>query len=143
MLGSKAMFTTSGHLQHYQADMFGEVTTHSESFFLRPMTCPHHIMLYQLTGVHSYRDLPLRFAECARLYRYEASGALTGIERTRVFTLPDAHLFLTASQLAPELKRCLAEVRQALADFRLTVTYIALSLHDPAQTGKYHPDPAM
>ena len=137
------MYERSGHLAHYRSDMFGEIKTHSETLFLRPMTCPHHIMMYKLTGVHSYRKLPIKLAEFAQLFRYEASGALAGIERTRAMMLPDAHLFLRVDQLEAEIKKCFLEITQALADFQLPITSIVLACHDPAQADKYYPDPKM
>ena len=83
--------------------MFPEMKLDNESYVLRPMNCPHHMMMYQ-NELHSYRDLPLRIAEIADDFRYEASGALCGIERTRAFTQNDSHIFCREDQIKEEFK---------------------------------------
>lgn len=144
MLGQKKLYETSGHLKYYRANMFPMLDTGDEQFFLRPMTCPHHIKVYQLLGVHSYRALPLRIAEITQLYRYEASGALSGLERCRIFTLPDAHIFVSKTILANAIAELCHEIMNFIADFHLTVDHITLAINDPTgQQTKYYPDPEL
>ena len=145
VLGPKKLYETSGHLKYYRANMFPMLDTGDEQFFLRPMTCPHHIKVYQLLGVHSYRALPLRIAETTQLYRYEFSGALGGLERCRIFTLPDAHIFVGKTMLADTITDLYREIMHLLADFHLTVDHITLATNDPSGTHQsfYYPDPAL
>ena len=97
-LGNVELYKTSGHWEHYQENMFPKMEVDGEEFVLRPMNCPHHMMIYA-NNIHSYRDLPIRIGEIARDSRYEASGALKGIERARTFCQNDAHLFVTPEQI--------------------------------------------
>lgn len=144
VLGPKKLYETSGHLKYYRANMFPMLDTGDEQFFLRPMTCPHHIKVYQLLGVHSYRSLPVRIAEITQLYRYEASGALGGLERCRIFTLPDAHIFVSKTILANLITELCHEIMNFIADFHLTVDHITLAINDPTgQQTKYYPDPEL
>ena len=100
-LGNVELYKTSGHWEHYQENMFPKMEVDGEEFVLRPMNCPHHMMIYA-NKIHSYRDLPIRIGEIARDCRYEASGALKGIERVRTFCKNDAHLFVTPEQIESE-----------------------------------------
>ena len=102
-LGSVELYKTSGHWDHYKEDMFPAMELDNESYVLRPMNCPHHMMMFK-NSLHSYRDLPLRIAEIANDFRYEASGAVCGIERTRAFTQNDSHIFCTKDQIKTEFK---------------------------------------
>ncbi|CAG8541934.1 314_t:CDS:2 [Cetraspora pellucida] len=101
---SEYLYKTSGHLDHYQEYMFPEISRNNETFYLRPMTCPHHCIIYQQKP-RSYRDLPFRLCENSLLFRYEASGALKGLERPRWFELADHHIFVSPEQLKEELKK--------------------------------------
>ena len=93
-LGNVDLYKTSGHWDHYKEDMFPAMELENESYVLRPMNCPHHMMIYK-NFLHSYKDLPIRIAEIANDFRYESSGACCGIERTRAFTQNDSHIFCT------------------------------------------------
>ena len=93
-LGNVELYKTSGHWDHYKEDMFPSMELDDEAYVLRPMNCPHHMMMFK-NSLHSYRDLPVRIAEIANDFRYEASGAVCGIERTRAFTQNDSHIFCT------------------------------------------------
>ena len=102
-LGNVNLYKTSGHLEHYKESMFPIMEVEDEEYVLRPMNCPHHMVIYG-NDIHSYRDLPLRIAEIARDCRYEASGALKGIERVRTFCQNDSHIFCTPEQIESEFK---------------------------------------
>ena len=93
-LGNVDLYKTSGHWDHYKEDMFPAMELDDEAYVLRPMNCPHHMMMFK-NSLHSYRDLPIRLAEVANDFRYESSGSLCGIERTRAFTQNDSHIFCT------------------------------------------------
>ena len=103
VLGSESLYATSGHLAHYQDYMFPALNRNNETLYLRPMTCPHHCLIYQQKP-RSYRDLPFRLCENSLLFRYEASGGLKGLERARWMELADHHIFTTPEQLKEELK---------------------------------------
>ncbi len=136
IFGAEKLYQISGHLEHYQNEMFPVMEVDKERLILRPMTCPHHILLYKAKK-HSYRDLPIRYCEDAMLFRYEASGGLSGLERVRNMELTDAHLFVRPDQLEAELLVCLKLIHQVLADFKIKIDYYSLSLHDPQQPEKY------
>ena len=104
VLGSSELYKTSGHWEHYQDDMFPVMSMDNEDLVLRPMNCPHHMMIYK-NGIHSYRNLPLRIAELGTMHRYEMSGALSGLQRVRGMTLNDAHLFVRPDQIQDEFKK--------------------------------------
>ncbi len=100
------LYKKSGHYPYYKDSMYAPIVIEDEEFMLRPMTCPHHFELY-LSRSHSYKELPVRYAELARLYRFEQSGELAGLIRTRSFCLADAHIICTPDQVNEELKRVL------------------------------------
>lgn len=141
-LGNVELYKTSGHWEHYQENMFPKMEVDGEEFVLRPMNCPHHMMIYE-SGIHSYRDLPLRVGEIARDCRYEASGALKGIERVRSFCQNDAHLFVTPEQIGSEFKSVVNLILEVYKELKITNYHFELSLRDPEDTKKYHPDDEM
>ena len=141
-VGTVELYKTSGHWDHYKENMFPEMKIDGESFVLRPMNCPHHMMIYA-NKLHSYKDLPIRIGEIAHDFRYEASGAVKGIERGRHFCQNDAHLFVTPEQIKDEFKRVVDLIFDVYKDFNITDYRCVLSLRDPADKTKYHPDDAM
>ena len=134
--GSEKLYKISGHLDHYNEDMFSAIEADNERLIMRPMTCPHHIVVYN-NKRKSYRDFPIRMSEHARLYRYEKSGALTGLERVRSMELTDAHIFARKDQIASEFKNSYALIQEVLNKFNIGVDYISLSLRDPKDKEKY------
>ncbi|MEJ2196581.1 MAG: threonine--tRNA ligase, partial [Ignavibacteriaceae bacterium] len=101
-IGKSWLWETSGHLNYYKDSMFAEMEIDEQDYYIKPMNCPFHIMMYK-TKLHSYRDLPLRWAELGTVYRYEKSGVLHGLMRVRGFTQDDAHIFCTYEQVESEL----------------------------------------
>ncbi len=141
-LGSVELYKTSGHWEHYQENMFPKMEVDGEEFVLRPMNCPHHMMIYE-NSIHSYRDLPIRIGEIARDCRYEASGALKGIERVRSFCQNDAHLFVTPEQIESEFSSVVNLILEVYKELHITNYRFELSLRDKEDKVKYHPDDAM
>ena len=141
-LGNVELYKTSGHWDHYKENMFPAMEIEGESFVLRPMNCPHHMMIYA-SRLHSYKDLPIRIGEIAHDFRYEASGALKGIERGRHFCQNDAHLFVTKEQIKDEFKRVVDLIFDVYKDFNITDYRCVLSLRDKNDKEKYHPDDEM
>ena len=141
-VGTVALYQTSGHWAHYKDNMFPAMEVDGESFVLRPMNCPHHMMIYA-NRPHSYRELPIRIGEIAHDFRYESSGTLKGIERGRHFCQNDAHLFVTPNQIKDEVARVVSLIRDVYQDFGITDYRCVLSLRDPEDKVKYHPDDAM
>ncbi|CFW93052.1 Threonine--tRNA ligase (fragment) [endosymbiont DhMRE of Dentiscutata heterogama] len=139
ILGSEYLYKTSGHLDHYQEYMFPEISRNNETFYLRPMTCPHHCLIYQQKP-RSYRDLPFRLCENSLLFRYEASGALKGLERPRWFELTDHHIFVSPEQLKEELKKNYLYIAEVLSAFNFPISRLVCALHDPNNSEKYHSD---
>lgn len=140
ILGSIDMYKTSGHYAHYNENMFPEMNIEeNETFLLRPMACPHHVLVYKRKP-RSFRDLPVRIAENVKMYRYEHSGALIGLERVRAMELTDSHIFLREDQLRSELKKGFDLIQETLNKFKIEIDYIELALHDPEDTEKYHGD---
>ncbi|WP_110933603.1 threonine--tRNA ligase [Paenibacillus bouchesdurhonensis] len=135
-LGNVELYKTSGHWEHYQEDMFPSMVMDNEELVLRPMNCPHHMMVYK-SEMHSYRDLPIRIAELGLQHRYEMSGALTGLHRVRAMTLNDAHIFCRLDQIKDEFKRVLALIAQVYKDFGINDYRFRLSYRDPEDTEKY------
>jgi len=129
-LVNEALYAKSGHLQHYKDDMFPPMKDGETSYRLKPMNCPSHMTLYN-TEAHSYRDLPLRYAEFATLYRYEKSGELTGLTRVRALTQDDAHVFCTEEQVGEEFARALEIIREVLDTYGFEDYRVRLSLRDP------------
>ena len=141
-VGTVDLYKTSGHWEHYKDNMFPAMEVEGESFVLRPMNCPHHMMIYA-NKPHSYRDLPIRIGEIAHDFRFESSGTLKGIERGRHFCQNDAHLFVTPEQIRDEVKKVCDLIFATYKDFHIENYRCVLSLRDPKDTKKYHPDDAM
>ncbi len=141
-LGSIELYKTSGHWEHYQENMFPKMEVDGEEFVLRPMNCPHHMMIYG-NEIHSYRDLPIRIGEIARDCRYEASGALKGIERARTFCQNDAHLFVTPEQIKSEFENVVNLILEVYRELNIKDYSFELSLRDPEDKVKYYPDDEM
>lgn len=131
------LYKTSGHWDHYQEDMYPPMQIDAEEqLVLRPMNCPHHMMVYK-HKLHSYRDLPVRVAELATMYRYEMSGALAGLQRVRAMTLNDAHLFVRPDQLKEEFINVVKLIQDVYNDFGIKDYYFRLSYRDPENREKY------
>lgn len=141
-LGTKGLYEVSGHWDHYQDDMFAPIEMDNETFVLRPMTCPHHMMIFK-SELRSYRDLPLRIAERAELYRYESSGALIGLERVRSMNLADGHIFCRPDQIEQEFTLALDFANYIIETLGLNLNYLRLSLRDPKDKEKYFDDDKM
>ncbi len=142
VLGSVELYKTSGHWDHYQENMFPVMEMDNEQLVLRPMNCPHHMMVYK-NSIHSYRELPIRIAELGTMHRYEMSGALAGLQRVRGMTLNDAHLFVRPDQIKEEFKRVVELVLAVYADFDMTDYSFRLSYRDPEDKEKYFDDDEM
>lgn len=141
-VGTVNLYKTSGHWDHYKENMFPPMEVEGESFVLRPMNCPHHMMIYANTQ-HSYKDLPIRIGEIAHDFRFEASGTLKGIERGRHFCQNDAHLFVTPEQIESEFSKVVDLIFNTYTDFGITDYRCVLSLRDPEDKVKYHDDDEM
>ena len=141
-VGTVNLYRTSGHWDHYKDNMFPAMEVEDESFVLRPMNCPHHMMIYA-NRPHSYRQLPIRIGEVAHDFRFEASGTLKGIERARHFCQNDAHLFVTPEQIKSEVAAVCDLIFEVYKDFHITDYRCVLSLRDPADKVKYHDDDEM
>ncbi len=162
-VGSVKLYKTSGHWDHYKDDMFAPMVKMTEAnkgfsmeqiiksidegkeddaYVLRPMNCPHHMVIYG-SSRHSYRELPIRIAEIANDFRYEAQGAIKGIERARCFTQNDSHIFCTPAQIESEFKGVLDLIMEVYKDFGIKDYKCRLSLRDPADTEKYFQDDEM
>lgn len=135
-LGNVKLYKKSGHWAHYKDDMFPAMELDDEAYVLRPMNCPHHMVMYKST-LHSYRDLPVRIAEIANDFRFEASGALTGIERARAFTQNDSHIFCRPDQIAQEFKNVAHLILDVYKDFGFKDYSFRLSLRDKNNKKKY------
>ena len=136
VIGSKKLYQTSGHWDHYQENMFPIMEKDDETFVLRPMSCPHHMTIFQ-SDLRSYRDLPLRYAEIVTQHRYEASGSLTGLERVRAMTLTDAHIFVRPDQIKEEVIQAYQLIETAIADLGLSVDYVEFATRDDSKD-KFH-----
>ena len=141
-LGNVLLYKTSGHWDHYKDNMFPKMEVEGEEFVLRPMNCPHHMMIYA-NGVHSYRDLPIRIGEIARDARFETSGSLKGIERVRTFCQNDAHLFVTPEQIESEFSSVVNLILDTYNELGIENFRFELSLRDPEDKVKYYPDDEM
>ena len=135
-LGNVDLYKTSGHWDHYKDDMFPAMELDEEAYVLRPMNCPHHMVMFK-NSMHSYRDLPIRIAEIANDFRFEDSGNLCGLERARAFTQNDSHIFCTESQIAQEIKGVITLIYDVYKDFGFEKYKFRLSLRDPNNTEKY------
>jgi threonyl-tRNA synthetase len=142
IMGSVDLYKTSGHWAHYQDDMFPVMEMDNEQLVLRPMNCPHHMMVYK-NAPHSYRELPIRIAELGTMHRYEMSGALSGLQRVRGMTLNDAHIFVRPDQIKEEFKRVVRLVLDVYKDFNINDYSFRLSYRDPQDTEKYFDDDEM
>ena len=141
-LGNVNLYKTSGHLEHYIDSMFPIMKVEDEEYVLRPMNCPHHMVMYS-NEIHSYKDLPLRIAEIARDCRYESSGSLKGIERVRSFCQNDSHIFCTPEQIETEFKDVVDLILESYKDLGIAEYKFELALRDPNDKVKYHPDDEM
>ncbi len=142
VMGSVELYKTSGHWDHYQENMFPVMEMENEQLVLRPMNCPHHMMVYK-NSIHSYRELPIRIAELGTMHRYEMSGALAGLQRVRGMTLNDAHLFVRPDQIKEEFKRVVELVLEVYKDFDMNDYSFRLSYRDPEDKEKYFDDDQM
>ncbi len=141
-VGTVNLYKTSGHWDHYKEDMFTAMKIDDEEFVLRPMNCPHHMLVYK-NKLHSYRDLPIRIGEFATDFRYEASGAVKGLERVRCMCQNDAHLFVTPEQIGEEFKKVVDLILAVYKDFGIKNYKFRLSLRDPEDKTKYFDDDEM
>ena len=141
-VGTVDLYKTSGHWDHYKENMFPAMKVDEEEFVLRPMNCPHHMLVYG-NELHSYRDLPIRIGEFATDFRYEASGAVKGLERVRCMCQNDAHLFVTPEQIGDEFKKVVSLILDVYKDFGIKDYSFRLSLRDPEDKEKYFDDDKM
>ena len=141
-VGTVDLYKTSGHWDHYKENMFPMMKVDEEEFVLRPMNCPHHMLVYK-NKMHSYRDLPIRIGEFATDFRYEASGAVKGLERVRCMCQNDAHLFVTPEQIGEEFKKVVSLILDVYKDFGIKNYKFRLSLRDPEDKEKYFDDDKM
>ncbi|MCR1286530.1 threonine--tRNA ligase [Shouchella clausii] len=142
ILASSELYKTSGHWDHYQDDMFPPMEMDNETLVLRPMNCPHHMMVYK-QDMRSYRQLPLRIAELGMMHRYEMSGAVSGLQRVRGMTLNDAHIFCRPDQIKDEFVRVVRLIQEVYNDFGLNDYKFRLSYRDPEDKEKYFDDDDM
>ena len=141
-LASTELYKVSGHWDHYKEDMFPTMKMDNEELVLRPMNCPHHMLIYK-HKLHSYRDLPIRIGELAPDFRYEASGAVCGLERVRQMCQNDAHLFVRPDQIKEEVSNVVNLILEVYKDFNITNYAFRLSLRDKNNTEKYFDDDEM
>ena len=141
-LGNVDLYRTSGHLEHYKDAMFPIMEVEGEEFVLRPMNCPHHMVIYG-NDIHSYRELPIRIAEIARDCRYETSGSLKGVERVRTFCQNDCHIFCTPEQIEDEFKGVVDLILEVYKEMGIKDYRFELSLRDPEDKIKYYDDDEM
>lgn len=143
VLANVDLYKTSGHWDHYQEDMFPQMKLdETEEMVLRPMNCPHHMMVYN-NKPHSYRELPIRIAELGTMHRYEASGAVSGLQRVRGMTLNDSHIFVRPDQIKEEFKRVVNMIQDVYKDFGFEDYRFRLSYRDPEDKEKYFDDDEM
>ncbi len=138
-LVKRELFEKSGHLAHYAEVMFPAMEDEGDAFMLKPMNCPSHMTLFNAQH-HSYRELPLRYAEFATLYRYEKSGELHGLTRVRALTQDDCHIFCTPDQIEEEFSRAIRLIAEVLSAYGFSDYYVQLSLRDPNDTAKFVAD---
>lgn len=141
-VGTVDLYKTSGHWDHYKENMFPSMKVDDEEFVLRPMNCPHHMLIYG-NKLHSYRDLPIRIGEFASDFRYEASGAVKGLERVRCMCQNDAHLFVRPDQIGEEFKKVVSLILEVYKDFGIKDYKFRLSLRDKEDKEKYFDDDEM
>jgi threonyl-tRNA synthetase len=141
-IGRAELWQTSGHLDFYKENMYSPMDIEGQEFFIKPMNCPFHIMIYR-SRIRSYRELPLRWAEMGTVYRYERSGVLHGLLRVRGFTQDDAHIFCRPDQIEDEVLSCLDLTLHLLGSFGFHEYEVLLSVRDPERKEKYIGDDAM
>lgn len=141
-VGTVDLYKTSGHWDHYKENMFPMMKVDEEEFVLRPMNCPHHMLVYA-NHLHSYRELPIRIGEFATDFRYEASGAVKGLERVRCMCQNDAHLFVRPDQIGEEFKKVVSLILDVYNDFGIENYKFRLSLRDKNDKEKYFDDDKM
>ncbi|MGH3851560.1 MAG: threonine--tRNA ligase, partial [Pseudonocardiaceae bacterium] len=137
-----ALYYLSGHLPYYREDLYSPIDIEGEQYYLRPMNCPHHHMIYRARP-RSYRELPFKIAEYGTVYRFERSGQLHGIMRTRGFTQNDAHIYCTLDQAKDQFLEVMHMHDDYYRALGITDFYMVLALRDPANTDKYHDDAEM
>jgi len=143
VLANVNLYKTSGHWDHYHDDMYPPMDMgDGEELVLRPMNCPHHMMVYK-NSKYSYRELPIRIAELGTMHRFEMSGALSGLQRVRGMTLNDAHIFVRPDQIKDEFKRVVELIMEVYKDFNISDFSFRLSYRDPEDTKKYFDDDEM
>ncbi|MBX4180547.1 MAG: threonine--tRNA ligase, partial ['Prunus persica' phytoplasma PP2] len=143
IMANTELYRISGHLDHYASNMFPIMTLENgEKLVLRPMNCPHHMMIYKKTP-HSYKELPLRIAELGMMHRFEKSGAVSGLQRVREMTLNDAHIFACPHQIKEEMKKIINLILEVYRDFNIKNYELRLSYRDPNDTEKYFNDDQM
>jgi len=138
-LASSTLYKISGHWEHFRENMYPPMEVDHDELVLKPMNCPHHIMIYKQEQ-RSYRDLPVRIAELGRMYRYERSGTLTGLHRVRSMTLNDAHIFCRPDQIKEEFAGVVRLIQEVYRDLKIMDFKNNLSLHDPGDRAKFFPD---
>jgi len=136
VLTHKGLYEKSGHLEHYHNDMYSPINIEGEDYYLKPMNCPHHHMIYNHTSL-SYRDLPLRLAEAGLVHRFERSGVLTGLIRARCFTQNDSHIYCAKKDLKNELLGVMSLFKEVYEEFKITDYWYRLSLPDFSNAEKY------
>ena len=141
-LANVSLYKTSGHWDHYKEDMFPVMKMDNEELVLRPMNCPHHMLIYK-NKMHSYKDLPIRIGELAHDFRYEDSGSVCGIERVRQMCQNDAHLFVRPDQIKDEVARVVKLILDVYKDFGFEDYKFRLSLRDKNDKHKYFDDDQM
>ncbi|AJC50060.1 threonine--tRNA ligase [Mesomycoplasma flocculare] len=140
--GHKQLYEISGHLSHYREDIFPVLHVENEELIPRPMTCPHHIILFS-QNLFSYKNLPYRISEQSRLYRYEKSGALSGLERVRAMDLTEGHIFVSKRQIFTEIQHLFKMITEVLDFFNIKIFYISFSKRDPENKEKFFEDDKM
>lgn len=141
-LASSQLYKMSGHWEHYRDNMYPAMKLENEELVLRPMNCPHHIMIYR-HAQHSYRDLPVRIAELGKVFRYERSGVLTGLHRVRGMAMNDAHIFCRPDQIKDEITGVAQLIRRVYADFHIAGAWYQLSLRNPGDRVNFMPHDAL
>mgnify|MGYP001082468265 CR=1 FL=1 len=142
VLATTELYKISGHWAHYKENMFPVMKMDNEELVLRPMNCPHHMMIYK-NSIHSYRDLPIRIGELAHDFRYESSGSVCGLERVRCMCMNDAHLFVRPDQIKEEFAKVVNLILEVYKDLGIKADSFRLSLRDPEDKEKYFQDDEM
>ena len=142
VLATTELYKISGHWAHYKENMFPVMKMDNEELVLRPMNCPHHMMIYK-NSIHSYRDLPIRIGELAHDFRYESSGSVCGLERVRCMCMNDAHLFVRPDQIKEEFAKVVNLILEVYKDLGIKADSFRLSLRDPEDKEKYFDDDEM